>query len=140
MCSSNSCSKFKAMPRSMQVSPSSVIFLTLLYVWMWVSALLSDFQSIALKYSVRYSIHFIVLVSLLILTYKKREPIVYCRWVLRFLLFLAVFGVVECFFHKLWFFSLLREPYSLAVYPRISSLMQWPNQFGFLWVSEYPWD
>jgi len=48
------------------------------------------------------------------------------------LLVLAVFGIVEYFFYDLWLFSLLRPPHSLDVYPRISSLMQWPNQLGVL--------
>lgn len=110
----------------------ALFFLFLLYIWMWVSALFSDFQGIALKYSVKYSIHFIVLVCFLILTYKKEEPFSYYRCILRFLLLLAVFGIVEYFFHDLWLFTLLRSPHSLDVYPRISSLMQWPNQLGIL--------
>ncbi len=112
----------------------ALFFLSLFYLWMWVSAFFSDFQGIALKYSIKYSIHFIVLVSFLILTYKKRDPFSYYRWILRFLLLLAVFGVIENLFHDLWIFSLLRSPHSLDVYPRISSLMQWPNQFGVLMV------
>jgi O-antigen ligase len=110
----------------------ALFFLFLFYVWMWVSALFSDFQGIALKYSIKYSIHFIVLVSFLILTYKKRDPFSYYRWILRFLILLAVFGIVEYLFHDLWFFPLLRSPRSLDVYPRISSLLQWPNQLGIL--------
>jgi len=110
----------------------ALFFLFLFYVWMWVSALFSDFQTIAIKYSLRYSIHFILLVSFLILTYKKRKPFSYYRWILRFLVLLAVFGIVEYLFYDLWFFSLLRSPQSLMVYPRISSLMQWPNQLGIL--------
>ena len=51
----------------------ALFFLSLLYVWMWVSALLSDFQSIAIIYSVKYSIHFIVLVIFFTLTYKKKS-------------------------------------------------------------------
>jgi len=112
----------------------ALFFLSLFYIWMWVSAFFSDFQGIALKYSIKYSIHFIVLVSFLILTYKKRDPFSYYRWILRFLLLLAVFGVIENLFHDLWIFPLLRSPHSLDVYPRISSLMQWPNQFGVLMV------
>jgi O-antigen ligase len=110
----------------------ALFFLFLFYVWMWVSALFSDYESIALKYSIKYSIHFIVLVSFLILTYKKREPFSYYRCILRFLLLLAVFGVIEYLFHDLWIFPLLRSPHSLDVYPRVSSLMQWPNQLGVL--------
>jgi len=112
----------------------ALFFLFLFYIWMWISALFSDFQGIALKYSLKYSIHFIILVSFLILTYKKREPFSYYRWLLRFLMLLAVFGIVEYLFRDLWIFSLLRPPHSLAVYPRISSLMQWPNQLGVLMV------
>ncbi len=110
----------------------ALFFLFLFYIWMWVSALFSNFHGIAFTYSVKYSIHFIVLVAFLILTHNKREPFSYYRWILRFLILLAVFGIVEYLFHDLWFFPLFRSPHSLDVYPRISSLMQWPNQLGVL--------
>jgi O-antigen ligase len=52
--------------------------------------------------------------------------------VLRFLLLLALFGIVEYFSHDLMFFHLVRSSASLQYYPRISSIMQGPNQFGVL--------
>ncbi len=110
----------------------TLLFLLLLYGSMWVSAYASDLQSIAITFSKKYSIYTLVFFSFLILTYKKPNRLYYYRLVLRFLVVLAMFGIAEYLFPGLWLFSFLRFSGSLVIYPNISSLMQWHNQFGVL--------
>jgi len=106
--------------------------LLMLYIWMWVSTLFSDFQGIALKYSIKYTIYIIIFFSFLLITHNNHERYLYYRLGFRFLLFLCIFGIIEFFLPDMWLIKLLRIPDSLLVYPRISSLLQWPNQFGVL--------
>ena len=110
----------------------SLVFLLLLYAWMWVSAYFSDFQSTAINHSMKYSIYVLIFFSFLILTYKKRDRLSYYRLALVFFIVLAIFGIIEYFYPHFKLFYALRSPISLNVYPRISSVMQWPNQFGIL--------
>lgn len=99
---------------------------------MWISAYFSEFQNIALKYSARYSIYALIFFAFLILTYKKEKAFLFHRLTLWSLLILALSGIIEYVFPEFRLFSLIRPVSSLRSFPRVSSLMQWPNQFGVL--------
>ncbi len=109
----------------------TLLFMFLFYMWMWISTLFSNFQSIAIMYSIKYTSHLIIFFSFLILTYKKQDKLSYYNLILRFLLLLALFGIIEYLFPHLWFFYPLGDE-SSNMYLRISSLMQGPNQFAIL--------
>jgi len=52
--------------------------------------------------------------------------------VIRALLVLAVLGVLEVVFPGSAFFRLFRSDQSLTIYPRVASVLPWPNQYGVL--------
>jgi O-antigen ligase len=49
-----------------------------------------------------------------------------------FLLVLACIGIIEVIFPQSAFFAAFRTEGSLSIYPRVASLLGWPNQFGVL--------
>ncbi len=111
---------------------STLLVLVLLYVWTWVSAFFSELPGTALRYSLKYSLHITAFLALLTVTARTQDNDPFYRLIYRFLTVLAAFGVIEYLAPHLWVFKLLRSPDSLAVYPRISSLMQGPNQYSTL--------
>jgi hypothetical protein len=109
-----------------------LLSLLCLYIWMWISAYFSGFQDIAIKYSIKYSIYVLVFLAFLFLTHGGKNRFLFYRLTLWFLIILAIFGVIEYIFPELRLFYLIRPISSLMAFPRITSLMQWPNQFGVL--------
>ncbi|MGK7874449.1 MAG: O-antigen ligase family protein [Xenococcaceae cyanobacterium] len=99
------------------------------YIWIWFSALNSEFLGTAIRYGIKYSTYIIAFASLLVLTYAKRDKTNYDKFVFRLLILIAIGGIVECVFPHLWLLNLIRHPDN---YPRISSIVQGPNQFGVL--------
>lgn len=109
-----------------------LLALGLLYGWTGVSAFFSEMPALAIRYSLKYSLHLLAFLALLTATPRKEETQSLYRLVYRFMVVLAVFGVLEYVTPHLWVFTLLRSPDSLSVYPRVSSLMQGPNQYSTL--------
>jgi len=110
-----------------RVHQDLLIILGALYLWMWGSSLFSEFGSTAVKYSLKYSVYFIVFFSVLIITYRGINQRFYYRLLFYFMLIISLFGVLECLFPHIGLLNLLRYP---DHYPRISSIVQGPNQFG----------
>lgn len=108
---------------------NSLFLLGLLYLWMWVGALVSQFPTTAIKYTLISSIYFVLFVLILCITFTKNEKYLYHRIVFRFLVFLALFGCLQYLFPDLGVFNVITYKFD-AFYPRISSFMQWPNQFA----------
>jgi hypothetical protein len=106
-----------------------LLLLGLLYLWMWICALFSNFPSTAIKYTVISSIYFVLFFVFLVITYKNKDKLSYFRLAFRLVTFISALGIIQYFFPSLWLFKVLT--YKLdSFYPRISSLMQWPNQFA----------
>lgn len=110
----------------------ALIFFAFFYIWIWISALSSEFMETAIKYNVKYSPYFIVFIAFLILTYKNPDKFKYLRIILWLFMFLAIFGIVEFFHPNFWLFKLFRSPEPSGFYPRISSFMKYPNQYGVI--------
>ncbi|MBD2519530.1 O-antigen ligase family protein [Nostoc sp. FACHB-973] len=109
-----------------------LISLGLLYLWMWVSSLLSQFPTTAITYSLKYSSYFILFFAFLVLTFKKLKTsslTFYYRCILYLLQIIAIFGFLEALVPNHWIFELLKFP---SFYPQIGSIMQNPNQFGVI--------
>ncbi|WP_392533164.1 O-antigen ligase family protein [Nostoc sp. C117] len=109
-----------------------LISLSILYLWMWVSSLVSQFPNTAITYTIKYSTYFIIFSSFLFLTYGKFKTsslIFYYRSILYLLQIIAVFGFLEALVPNHWIFELLKFP---SFYPQIGSIMQNPNQFGVI--------
>ncbi|MEH2069953.1 MAG: O-antigen ligase family protein [Nostoc sp.] len=107
-----------------------LIFLAILYLWMWISAFLSEFSHTAIIYSIKYSTYFILFFAFLVLTYRKLKTsslTFYYRCILYLLQIIAGFGFLEALLPNHWIFKLLKFP---SFYPQIGSIMQNPNQFG----------
>ncbi|MFN6538451.1 MAG: O-antigen ligase family protein [Nostoc sp. EkiNYC01] len=109
-----------------------LISLGLLYLWMWVSSLLSQFPTTAITYSLKYSSYFILFFAFLVLTFQKLKTsslTFYYRSILYLLQIIAIFGFLEALVPNHWIFELLKFP---SFYPQIGSIMQNPNQFGVI--------
>jgi len=104
----------------------------ILYVWMWVSSLTSQFPSIAITYSIKYTSYFILYFAFLVLTFRKLKTsslTFYYRCILYLLQIIGVLGFLEALVPNHWIFELLKFP---SFYPQIGSIMQNPNQFGVI--------
>lgn len=107
---------------------SLLISLGLFYLWMWVSAWFSDFSSTALKSGLKYSVYPLVFLAFLVITFESKDGLLN-RLVFWLLMLIAGIGILESIFPHSDILNLIRYPDS---YPRISSIMQGPNQFGVL--------
>ena len=122
----------KLIPEILKKHRIVLISMTLLYVWMWLSSLVSPFPNTAIIYSIKYTTYFIVFFAFLVLTFKNLKTsslTFYNRCVLYLLEIIAVFGFLEALFPNHWIFELLKFP---SYYPQIGSIMQNPNQFGVI--------
>ncbi|MEB3826326.1 O-antigen ligase family protein [Phormidium sp. CCY1219] len=112
------------------------IALSLFFAWIWVVVGWSDRPGIAIKYSLLYSIYILVFCSLFLVNHSNRhnpkQRKIYHLLIFYFLIALAVFGIIEYFFPDLFIFHILGSLKYLNHYPRVSSLVQNPNQFGVL--------
>ncbi len=102
-----------------------LIILLLLYISMWCSALFSDYRYTAVKFSIKFSMYFLLFIAFLALSVQRLDKSSILAF--RFLAMLALWGLIEFFFPQMWIFSVMR-----STYPRISSFMVWPNQYGVL--------
>ncbi|WP_414573836.1 O-antigen ligase family protein [Nostoc sp. CCY 9925] len=109
-----------------------LISVSILYLWMWVSSLTSQFPSTAITYSIKYSSYFILFFAFLVLTFRKLKTsslTFYYRCILYLLQIIGVLGFLEALVPNHWLFELLKFP---SFYPQIGSIMQNPNQFGVI--------
>lgn len=107
----------------------TLIVLGCLYLWMWVSALFSEFASTAIFYSLKYSIYFIVFLAFLPICYTHKKELFWEQFIFRLLLLISLLGILEFIVPNLTILDLIRSP---DFYPRITSILQEPNQFGIL--------
>lgn len=124
---------FRSGERKVEIDRRIVLALGVLIVWVIVVAVLSPYRDTAIRYTVKYLICYpLLLIGLLVLSRRGvgRNSMV----ILVFLWFLAIFGILEALFPFNGIVSVFRNEQSLTVYPRIASLLQWPNQFGVLMV------
>lgn len=120
---------FNSFKKAILDNKKSFVLLGFLYIWIWLCALFSNFPSTAVKYTAISSIYFVLFIVFLGITYKNKDKFSYFSLAFRLLTFIAVLGIIQYFFPSLWLFKILT--YKLdSFYPRISSLMQWPNQFA----------
>lgn len=107
---------------------SLFISLGLLYLWMWVSAWFSNFSITALKYGIKYSVYPLIFLAFLVITFENKDRLLK-QLTFWFFILIALIGILESIFPHSEVLNLIRYPDS---YPRISSIMQGPNQFGVL--------
>ncbi|MGF1936708.1 MAG: O-antigen ligase family protein [Nostoc sp. ChiQUE02] len=122
----------KGIPEILKKHRTILISMSLLYLWMWLSALISPFPNTAITYSIKYSTYFIEFFAFLVLTFRNLKTsslTFYYRCILYLLQIIAAFGFVEALFPNHWIFELLKFP---SYYPQIGSIMQNPNQFGVI--------
>jgi O-antigen ligase len=116
------------------VKKNKIIFISvsILYLWMWVSSLMSPFPKTAITYSLKYSTYFILFFAFLVLTFKQLKTsslTFYYRCILYLLEIIALLGFLEAWLPNHRIFELLKFP---SFYPQIGSIMQNPNQFGVI--------
>ncbi|MEQ9671092.1 O-antigen ligase family protein [Coleofasciculus sp. G2-EDA-02] len=110
--------------------PKILAAIGLLYIWIWVCAFFSNFPTTALTYTIKYTDYFFIFIAFLSLNFPKPKSIkYYCLTLLVIIQVIAILGLVEIVFPKMWMFRLLKYP---SFHPQIGSIMQNPNQFGVL--------
>ncbi|BBD66018.1 hypothetical protein NIES4072_03030 [Nostoc commune NIES-4072] len=119
----------KSIPETVKKHKAILISISLMYLWMWLSSLMSHFPTIAITYSLKYSIYYILFFAFLVLTFKNTNLAFYYRCILYLLQIIAILGFLEVLLPKYWIFKLLKFP---SFYPEIGSIMQNPNQFGVI--------
>ncbi len=120
---------FNSFKKAILDNKKSLVLLVFLYIWIWLCALFSNFLSTAVKYTAISSIYFVLFIVFLGINYKNKDKISYFILTFRLIIFISALGIIQYFFPSLWLFKVLT--YKLdSFYPRISSLMQWPNQFA----------
>jgi O-antigen ligase len=120
---------FHGFKKAILDNKKSLALLGVLYIWLWICALFSNFPSTAVKYTAISSIYFVLFIVFLGITYKNKDKLSYFILTFRLITFISALGIIQYFFPSLWLFKVLT--YKLdSFYPRISSLMQWPNQFA----------
>lgn len=124
---------FNSFNKAILDNKKTLVLLGILYIWIWLCALFSNFPSTAVKYTAISSIYFVLFIVFLGITYKNKDKLSYWILAFRLLIFIAVLGIIQFFYPGLLLFKVLT--YKLdSFYPRISSLMQWPNQFAVVMV------
>ena len=104
----------------------------LLYGWALVASALGLFPSISLYYWVKYLGYPIFGVGVLVLIAdpaRKRGATLVMHG---FLLLLAAVGIWEAVDPTASIFTVLRTEGSREIFPRVASLLVWPNQFGIV--------
>jgi O-antigen ligase len=120
---------FNSFKKAILDNKKSLVLLVFLYIWIWLCALFSNFLSTAVKYTTISSIYFVLFIVFLGINYKNKDKISYFILTFRLIIFISALGIIQYFFPSLGLFKVLT--YKLdSFYPRISSLMQWPNQFA----------
>ncbi|MEH2035901.1 O-antigen ligase family protein [Nostoc sp.] len=122
----------KSIPEVVKKHKIILISISLMYLWMWLSSLMSEFPNIAITYSLKYSTYYILFFAFLVLTFKNiTTPSLtfYYRCILHLLQIIAGLGFLEVLLPNNWIFKLLKFP---SFYPEIGSIMQNPNQFGVI--------
>ncbi|MEH2330752.1 O-antigen ligase family protein [Nostoc sp.] len=122
----------KEIPEVVKKHKIILISISLMYLWMWLSSLMSEFPNIAITYSLKYSTYYILFFAFLVLTFKNIKTAYltfYYRCILYLLQIIAGLGFLELFLPNNWIFKLLKFP---SFYPEIGSIMQNPNQFGVI--------
>ena len=122
----------KSIPEVVKKHQIILTSISLMYLWMWLSSLMSEFPNIAITYSLKYSTYYILFLAFLILTFKNitiPSLTFYYRCILYLLQIIAILGFLEVFLPNNWIFKLLKFP---SIYPEIGSIMQNPNQFGVI--------
>ncbi len=120
----------KSIPEVVKKHQIILISISLMYLWMWLSSLMSEFPKIAITYSLKYSTYYLLFFAFLVLTFNNIiRPFFYYRCILYLLQIIAGLGFLEVFLPNNWIFKLLKFP---SFYPEIGSIMQNPNQFGVI--------
>ncbi|MFN6484678.1 MULTISPECIES: O-antigen ligase family protein [unclassified Nostoc] len=122
----------KSIPAIIKKHKIILVSIGLMYLWMWLSSLMSQFPNTAIAFSIKYSTYFILFFAFLILTFRNPKSsylTFYYRCILCLIQIIAFFGFVEVLIPKSWIFKLLKFP---SFYPEIGSIMQNPNQFGVI--------
>lgn len=110
-----------------------LFMLSIFYGWIWICAGFTQYWRTAIKYNILYSIYILIFLSFLLITVESQKIYqIYHRVIFNFLSVLGGFGMIEFFFPDFWLFDYLGAHNYLNYYPRVSSLMQNPNQFGAL--------
>ena len=123
---------FKSLPEVVKKHKIILISISLMYLWMWLSSLMSEFPNIAITYSLKYSTYYILFFAFLVLTFKNITTLsltFYYRCILYLLQIIAGLGFLEVLLPNNWIFKSLKFP---SFYPEIGSIMQNPNQFGVI--------
>jgi O-antigen ligase len=101
----------------------------LLYAWVWLSVLNGVLPALSMRMAAKYGGYLVVFGCLLVLLQRRREWLQAQRTVHAVLVVLGVLGVLEYWFPTFPFVQVRGQQ---ILYPRVASLLLWPNQLGVL--------
>jgi len=106
-----------------------------LLAWTWLSAAASRRPDTALRMAFKSSLYAGAFVAFVARFEEEGRAARSLRAILVFLAGLALLGVAESAFPDAGLFRFFRTGQSLAIQPRISSILPWPNPYGILMVA-----
>jgi O-antigen ligase len=101
----------------------------LLYGWVWLSALNGVLPVLSLRIAAKYGGYVVVFGCLLVLLQQRATWHRAQRTVHAVLVAFGILGAIEYWFPVFPFWQVRGQ---LILYPRVASLLLWPNQFGVL--------
>lgn len=106
-----------------------------LLAWTWLSAATSRRPDTALRMAFKSTLYAGAFAAFVLRLEEEERAARSLRAILAFLVGLALLGIVESAFPDAGLFRLFRTERSLAIQPRISSILPWPNPYGILMVA-----
>jgi len=100
--------------------------------WALTASLLGVMPAVSSYYWLKYNLLGLAFPAFLLLLAQKNRLWAATKVVYAFLLALALIGIIEVIFPASALFTFFRTDGSLSIYPRVASLLGWPNQFGVL--------
>jgi len=109
-----------------------LVALAALVAWSFTASALGLFPTFSIYYWVKYQVLTVLFIGFLCLLDSRPGWNRAFDLVIGFLLVLAVLGTLEVIFPGSAFLRLFRSDSSLTMYPRVASVLPWPNQYGVL--------
>ncbi len=106
-----------------------------LLAWTWLSAAASRLPDTALRMAFKSTLYAGAFTAFVARFEDDERAARSLRAILLFLAGLAFLGIVESAFPDAGLFRLFRTERSIAIQPRVSSILPWPNPYGILMVA-----
>ena len=97
-----------------------------------ISSILAEYQTLALKQFTKYLVYIVIGFFSFFIFEKLNYRHNFRSFFLRMISLIAFLGLLEAVYPNLVLFDFFRTERSLLISPRVSSILQWPNQYGVI--------